>query len=135
MEEERQEGQISRRRMLKRVGAGAAVAWAAPVLTSLSSPAFAQYGACRNCEPGGSCANQPDCAPPGSGEFCGCDWTPEGDCFCIDHGSCGAACGSSADCTITGQRCAFSCCGFACQYPCGDPRNAAHQGGPRTDGK
>ncbi len=126
MEEERQEGHISRRRMLKRVGAGAAVAWAAPVLTSLSSPAYAQYGACVGCAM--SCANQPDCAPPG--EFCGCDSTPEGDCFCIDHGSCGAACDSSADCTIPGQRCAFSCCGFACQYPCGDPRNADDRDAP-----
>lgn len=35
---------ISRRTMLKRLGAGAAVAWSVPVLTSLRTPAFAQYG-------------------------------------------------------------------------------------------
>jgi hypothetical protein len=35
---------ISRRRMLKRVGAGAAIAWSAPVLSSLRTPAFAQAG-------------------------------------------------------------------------------------------
>jgi hypothetical protein len=33
---------ISRRRMLKRVGAGAAIAWSAPILSSLRTPAFAQ---------------------------------------------------------------------------------------------
>ena len=34
-------GGISRRRMLKRIGVGAAVAWTAPVLTSIHTPAFA----------------------------------------------------------------------------------------------
>ena len=34
--------QISRRRMLKRIGAGAAVAWTAPVLTSIRTSAFGQ---------------------------------------------------------------------------------------------
>jgi Cu/Zn superoxide dismutase len=33
---------ISRRRMLKRVGAGVAVAWTAPILTSVRVPAYAQ---------------------------------------------------------------------------------------------
>jgi hypothetical protein len=33
---------ISRRKMLKRIGAGAAVAWTAPILTSVQTPAFAQ---------------------------------------------------------------------------------------------
>ena len=33
---------VSRRRMLKRIGAGAAVAWTAPILTSIRTPAFAQ---------------------------------------------------------------------------------------------
>ena len=40
------EKEISRRRMLKRVGAGAAIAWTAPILTSVHSPAFAQYPGC-----------------------------------------------------------------------------------------
>jgi hypothetical protein len=34
---------ISRRAMLKRIGAGAAIAWSAPVLSSFRTPAFAQY--------------------------------------------------------------------------------------------
>jgi len=37
-----QKNPISRRRMLKRVGAGAAIAWSAPILSSLRTPAFAQ---------------------------------------------------------------------------------------------
>jgi CHRD domain len=37
---------ISRRRMIKRIGAGAAVAWTAPVLMTVKTPAFAQSPAC-----------------------------------------------------------------------------------------
>jgi hypothetical protein len=40
-------GGISRRRMLKRIGAGAAVAWTAPIITSVRTPAWAQYPTCR----------------------------------------------------------------------------------------
>jgi hypothetical protein len=36
------QNRVSRRRMLKRIGTGAAVAWTAPVLTSIRTPAFAQ---------------------------------------------------------------------------------------------
>ena len=43
---------ISRRRMLKRIGAGAAVAWSAPIITSLHTPAFAASGgSCSGCAP------------------------------------------------------------------------------------
>lgn len=44
---------ISRRRMLKRVGAGVAVAWTAPILTSVRVPAYAQTtpGVCSMCAP------------------------------------------------------------------------------------
>jgi hypothetical protein len=42
MEAGEEKDAVSRRRMLKRIGAGAAVAWTAPVLTSLRAPAFAQ---------------------------------------------------------------------------------------------
>jgi hypothetical protein len=34
---------LSRRTMLKRIGAGTAIAWSAPVLSSLRTPAFAGY--------------------------------------------------------------------------------------------
>jgi hypothetical protein len=35
--------EISRRRMLTRIAAGAAVGWSVPVLTTVRTPAFAQY--------------------------------------------------------------------------------------------
>lgn len=38
---------ISRRKVLKRIGAGAAVAWTAPILVSVRTPAFAQTPTCR----------------------------------------------------------------------------------------
>ena len=40
---------ISRRKMLKRIGAGAAIAWTAPVLTSIKTPAFAQSPCEKDC--------------------------------------------------------------------------------------
>jgi Cu/Zn superoxide dismutase len=41
-EEPQGAGGISRRRMLRRMGAGVAVAWTAPILTSVRVPAYAQ---------------------------------------------------------------------------------------------
>jgi hypothetical protein len=37
---------VSRRKMLKRIGAGAAVAWTAPILTSVRVPAYAASPSC-----------------------------------------------------------------------------------------
>jgi hypothetical protein len=56
---------ISRRRLLKRIGAGAAVAWSAPVITSLRTPAFAQgyQEPCPNCAPF-DCNNPAFCQEP-----------------------------------------------------------------------
>jgi hypothetical protein len=47
-EEPRGAGGISRRRMLRRMGAGVAIAWTAPILTSVRVPAYAQVspGSC-----------------------------------------------------------------------------------------
>src|SRR5918999_555320 len=79
---------ISRRRMIKRLGAATAVAWTAPVLSTLGgSPAFAQQGYCPTCAPVGStgdqaCANQPDCGSEPSGNPCSCLRTVEGTCAC-----------------------------------------------------
>src|SRR5437868_1836490 len=59
---------ISRRRMLKRIGAGAAVAWVAPVVTSIYTPAFAISG---SCDPQ-RCETCPALGCPGS-DFQPCD--------------------------------------------------------------
>jgi hypothetical protein len=92
--DERKDG-ISRRRMLKRIGAGTAVAWSAPILTSLRTPAFGQ--ASPVCAPGcPACQrNGPPCL-----ETCSCVGIPV-ECFCSDAGFCAfdfRICEKDADC-------------------------------------
>jgi hypothetical protein len=106
MEEQPMEKGVSRRSMLKRLGAGAAVAWSAPVLTTLGTPAFAQTplcdSPCTDCQFGASCGG------------CGaCVGVPSPDCFCADTGIClgdEPICQSDADCDAwcgePGGRCA-----------------------------
>jgi hypothetical protein len=80
---------INRREMLKRAAVAGGVAWAAPVLTSLRTPAFAQYGdpceedciyvvhiecvggncTCSECE--GNCGGF-ECNPPNKCQGSGC---------------------------------------------------------------
>jgi hypothetical protein len=77
---------LSRRAALKRIGAGAAIAWTAPVLLSIETPASAGSVAlsCSNCgtdfcsDPSG-CAGINGCSD-GSAGFC--DTTVEGQCVC-----------------------------------------------------
>jgi hypothetical protein len=140
---------ISRRRMLKRVGAGAAIAWSAPILSSLRTPAFAQAyptrcqgGPGTGCAVGGDhCGGQVDC-----GEGCSCLATSAGDCFCHQFVSCGnagvTACTSDADCGPSqtnprgeGWRCASSCCGTnLCHPPCGAEGVATARGAGTSGG-
>jgi hypothetical protein len=116
------EDRISRRKALKRVAAGAGVAWSAPILTSLRTPAFAQYGPC-----------SPGCDPCQFGELCGttcgCVGIPD-ECFCSDLGVCNPdgtpTCTTDADCDAVsgpGSRCAsctfFTGCVGSCWSPCG----------------
>jgi hypothetical protein len=129
------QGRLSRRRMLKRIGAGAAVAWATPVLTSVRTPVFAASG--------GSCPS--DCCVPGVCiseqcicESCGCKtgrctspgcfaaFNTEGMCqfFQREGCPCLARCSNSSECP-PGQQClcpdngcgvsvCVSCCGQNC---------------------
>jgi len=89
------EAGISRRRMLKRIGAGAAVTWTAPILTSIRTPAFAQSPSCDcppfNCDPSRNprlCEN---------GCLCSAHHGNGGPCVCFDGGSC-SDCATDADC-------------------------------------
>lgn len=124
-------GSLSRRTLLKRVGAGAAFAWSAPVLMSISVPASAaspEPSVCRQC-----CVNCGDFPCP-SGPSCFCLTTVEGDCFCMQQSQCSAipSCTTSADCP-PGWRCedATSSCGrVVCVPPCGTSAGAA--AGPST---
>jgi hypothetical protein len=96
---------ISRRRMIKRIGAGTAIVWSAPALTTLGSRAFAQvYGPCQTCSPcfGPECGND-NC-------FCVPQVSEEG-CFCHQA----QACSSFQTCTPDticpdGTECAQTCC-------------------------
>jgi hypothetical protein len=119
-------GGISRRRMLKRIGAGAAVAWSAPVLTSLRTPAFAQ--ASPTCAPGSFCLS---CGDPCPGEtptcggegvcgdplWCGCVTSLEGTNACLANVYGARGCSSTSEC-LENEVC-VPICGLDC-----DPRSA-----------
>src|SRR5712691_7885762 len=83
---------ISRRRLLKQLGAGTAVAWSAPVLTSMRTPVFAQ--ASPICAPF-DCENQLLCGNPGAHcpmppgcERAGCTMLVNHSCLCFDTYDC-----------------------------------------------
>jgi hypothetical protein len=59
---------ISRRRMIKRIGAGAAVAWTSPILMSVKVPAFAQSPVCRLVATLSGANEVPPNNSPGTGE-------------------------------------------------------------------
>src|SRR5207237_7196623 len=92
----------------KRIGAGAAIAWSAPVLTSLRIPAFA--AAVSGCGPGCTscltCGTSTICSGSGcDGSTCLCSQDTDGRCFCAQNvfGST-LTCTSSADC-LANERC------------------------------
>jgi hypothetical protein len=73
---------ISRRKLLKRIGAGAAVAWTAPIITSMNTPAFAQGSAPEPCSPCApfDCVNIKFCPQAPCASFC--VERINGHCFC-----------------------------------------------------
>jgi hypothetical protein len=120
---------VSRRRMLKRIGLGGAIAWSAPVLSSLRTPAFgASPVPCVDTDwichdPIQECGTSPCQTQP---SVCVCDKDVEGNPFCWNNYCCDApgaiACSSSTQCS-SGWRCVTDCCQFtrgACAPPCGD---------------
>jgi hypothetical protein len=94
-----------------------------------------EVAACGNF--GGPCPTNP-CGPPENPDSCGCVLTAEGSTFCLQHGSCGQPCASTAECPA-GTACVETCCGFACQFPCGAAPLAAPDvnasGGRTTNGR
>src|SRR5947209_19928944 len=110
------ENKISRRSMLKKAGLVGAVAWSAPVLTSLATPAgAAPLRGSRKCttqdRTGGTAACH-FCTPPTCpGTQCGfCFPTTTGCCFCTNN----FFCNNVSNCTNRGQ------CppGWECGYTC-----------------
>jgi len=120
---------ISRRRMLKRIGAGAAVAWSAPILTSLKTPAFAQASPCGGDCPPEDCPGNP-CQTGACTQGLGCFVSgpdTEGNSHCYQNifCSCVLPCADSSDCG-PGQFCqentgcgaggvCLDCCGCGCR--------------------
>jgi hypothetical protein len=126
---------LTRKRLLKRAGVGAAAMWAAPVLSSTASAAANRVHWCGNSD-GAYC--QPACAflracKPADNPNCGCfPKINTGTCFCgdiLDND-----CGSFADCVggnecPDGYGCVLSCCGTGkCLPHCTTP------GGARVSG-
>jgi hypothetical protein len=125
---------ISRRRLLRRLGLGTAVAALAPIVTSLGTEALA--GNCPPCEEpcewtcGGllqQCGS--GCGPLGSA-YCSADI--DGRCFCWEDSFCSelTSCASNSDCP-PGYACIpGTCCGFNACFPgCGmGPRTRRRHG-------
>jgi hypothetical protein len=102
---------ISRRRMIKRIGAGTAVVWSAPALTTLGSRALAQGypDLCTGCDP--DCNVRPPCSAD-----CVCLPTTDGQCFCTpgDFNCAGLeSCGAGGACPSGFECIQSSCCGGA----------------------
>ncbi len=147
--DEELEGHISRRVVLKRIGVGAAIAWTAPIITSLGTPAFAQAshspGTCDGCStnscfcPGitSTYSDPGGCGDPANSCFCSTDANLTCQCvffpseFCGDYQTCGPAPGY--DCP-SGFRCVTTCCCIPfCAPAC--PGTAGPRGGKVGVGK
>jgi hypothetical protein len=107
---------VSRRTMLKRIGAAGAIAWATPVISSLKTPAFAASAiTTRPCDSPGVC---------GQG-FSACASDPFGACFCFGDFNGRGFCGSNALCSGLSACGVDGSCppGFACGIDtcCGSP--------------
>jgi hypothetical protein len=127
---------ISRRKVLKRIGAGMAIAWTAPVLTSLKTPAFAQESPC---DPGAECNLGMPCNIPipckGGNLACNC-WVKNdaSACFCGGLILCVdlQPCGPGGTCPY-GEVCVANCCPNSplCYAPCSA---SAAAGSPKAGG-
>jgi hypothetical protein len=128
---------ISRRRMLKRVGVGAAIAWTAPVVTSMLPSAFAT-GPPPGCPGGVSCngcgpilnsdkgCSQGACTG-GLGCFNSLDTSGACQnfqnifCSCLTACTDNSQCGASSACLCSNNGCGGSfcvpCCGTNCHRP------------------
>src|SRR5439155_2391140 len=141
---------VSRRRMLKRIGAGAAIAWTAPVLTSINTPSLANAVSqicfpqpcvgigCSECAPvsngspgciSGSCTGGLGCVflldsngscQNAQNAFCSCLAPCNDNCDCASH-----FCAKCTGCGPGGV--CVGCCGSNCHGAKGAPRR---RGGP-----
>ena len=131
---------ISRRRMLQNIGVASAVAWTAPIVTSIGSKAFAAGSS--TCQGNDwSCGQELIiCGNGGDLGLCVCDLNENGSPVCWADYLCGSqyakACTSNADCANTPYPvCLQTCCGQTCAPLCYNtgPHHAP-QGGARASG-
>jgi hypothetical protein len=120
---------FSRRKMLGRIVAASAVAWTVPVISSVSTPAFAgspPLGCPTDCSTNVCGVNPP--APCGSNPDTGnclCAFTVDGRCQCVQP-ICRDACEGGTSCP-PGFVCVPSdCCGYpVCAALCDTPLDAS----------
>ena len=134
MEEERTATRISRRRLIKRMGIGTAVAWLTPVVTSFGSHADAACVECADPYCDWTCGGQLNqcgqgCGPLGAA-YCSRD--VDGNCFCWEDEFCSeiSDCSQNSDCP-PGYACIpNTCCGVSKCFPaCGmGPRSRVRHG-------
>lgn len=116
-DDDRPDHSVSRRTMLRRIGAVGAVVWVTPVVTSLNTPAFAASppdGNCSVCE-GDFCAGQTACGQGAFFPVCPCAQRVDGQgCFCYEDDLCTnrTVCTQQSDCP-TGEVCVHTCCDFS----------------------
>jgi hypothetical protein len=136
MEEETTVQKVSRRRMLKRIGTGAAVAWLTPIVTSLGSRAEA---ACTECiEPNCSWTCGGNLVQCGQGgiDGCFCSKDVDGNCWCWPDSFCSEVqvCAVNSDCP-PGYACIPTCCATpTCLPACGTGRRPRHRHGKMASG-
>jgi hypothetical protein len=135
----------SRRQIIKGAAVGTAVVWTAPVLSSITTPAFAASAA--GCGEGFSCGGAATvCGQVPGGFECLCykKTTPRsgdtGSTFCGQDFSCGTfadSCGPDGECPA-GYQCQSGCCGDnICAPECGTATGASASAtsGKRNSGK
>jgi hypothetical protein len=128
---------VSRRRLLKRAGIGAAALGAGSMLTASSAGAQPHHGD-QACIDAGGCAvcnGQQSC-----GSDCFCSLSVDGCCSCYQNYFCDGAptCHHNSDCP-PGWACLTTCCsvfgyGMTCAAPCGFNEVAAQGSGPMAGG-
>jgi hypothetical protein len=128
LHEELEEGGVSRRDALKKMGVTAAGFWAVPVISSFASKAYAAHQSpiCtgHNFVCGGAFV------VCGTGIFgdCFCDVDTEGNAGCFENSPCAPTCTSSTECP-PGNRCISTCCGANCVPECGLSASVESAGG------
>lgn len=111
---------VSRKGLLTRAGAGAAVLGAGAMITATTAGAAAPHSTACNangCGAENQCGEYDSCM---GHDCCACWVTTEGCCFCGQDYFCESTipCTSSNQCPA-GWACAITCCGATCVPPCG----------------